>query len=200
MKYQLIAAEIIKMKNYDLQIRQRLIDEGKLFNGYNKEMEEVHIINADKLEKIISEIGWPSKNEVGKEANDAAMIIIQHSISIPDFQRKCLRLIKDAIDKGEEEKRNYAFLYDRICFNERLPQKFGTQYDWDEMGLMSPWKIKDSNKVNELRKQYGLNPLEEETENIRKGIKASGEIPPADYEKRQREIEKWSRATGWIKK
>lgn len=199
MQYQLIATEIIKMRNYDLQIRQRLIDGGNLFNEYNKEMEKVHIKNANKLERIIGRIGWPSKNKVGKEASDATMVIVQHAISLPDFQRKCLQWIKNEIDKGEEERRNYAFLYDRICFNERRPQMFGTQYDWDEKGLMSPWKLENPGKVNELRKQYGLNTLEEETENIRKGAQENGEIPPVEFEERQKRIEEWSRTTGWIK-
>lgn len=197
--YNSIAAEIIEMKNNDLQLRKKLIDAGQLFKGYNEEMEKVHLKNAERLWKIINKIGWPAKSKVGSEANDAAMIIVQHAISLPAFQKDCLQYIKEAVDKGEEAKRNYAFLYDRICFNERRPQRFGTQHDWDENGLMSPWKIDTPEKVNELRIQYGLNPIEEETESIRKGIEETGERPPHDFKKRQKEIEEWSRRTGWIK-
>jgi hypothetical protein len=199
MDYLSLASEIIQMKDYDLQARQRLAETGELFEGYNKEMEAVHIKNANRLQAIINQIGWPAKNKVGEQARDAAMLIIQHAISLPAFQRACLQHIKEAIDRGEEEKRNYAFLYDRICFNERRPQKFGTQYDWDKNGLMSPWTIEDPDTLESLRQEFGLNPLEEETRAIRHAVKDNGERPPSDYETRQREIYNWYKTTGWIK-
>jgi hypothetical protein len=193
------AEEIIKMKNYDLHVRARLADSGELFKGYNQEMEEVHIKNARYLENIMQQIGWPGKDKVGTEARDAAMIIVQHAISLPDFQKRCLQKIKDAIDSGQEEKRNYAFLYDRICFNERRPQKFGTQYDWDENGQLSPWTIENPNKVNTFRLEYGLNTIDEESEAVRKGAQENNEQAPCDFESRQQEIYEWSRRIGWIK-
>jgi hypothetical protein len=197
MNYQSIAEEIIKMKDNDLKVRQRLLESGELFEGYHREMEQVHIKNAFRLKEIIDLAGFPSKNKVGQIAGDAAMIIIQHAISLPDFQKQCLQYLKEVIDNGEDEKRNYAFLYDRICFNERQPQKFGTQYDWDKEGKMSPWKMENPGMVNQLRREYGLNSIEEETGAVRKSL--SGEKPPEDFEQRQREILEWSKKTGWIK-
>ena len=151
------------MKDHDLKVRERLADTGELFAGYNKEMEQVHTKNAKRLETIFNQIGWTTKDKVGQQAKDAAMLIVQHAISLPGFQRACLQHIKEAIDLGQEDKRNYAFLYDRICFNERRPQKFGTQYDWDKDGKMSPWTIEDPEMINTLRKEYGLNTIEELT-------------------------------------
>jgi hypothetical protein len=199
MDYPSLANEIIQMKDYDLRVRQRLAETGELFDGYNKEMEAVHIKNATRLEEIINQVGWPTKNKVGEQARDAAMLITQHAISLPGFQRTCLQHIKETVDRGEEDKRNYAFLYDRICFNERRPQKFGTQYDWDKDGVMSPWTIESPGIVDNLRKEFGLNPIEEETKAVRQGVKENGESPRGDYETRQREIYNWSKRTGWIK-
>lgn len=199
MDEQTIGDTLVQMMEHDLKVRQRLAKTGELFDGYNKEMETVHIENARRLEDIISQIGWPTKDKVGKKARDAAMIIVQHTISLPDFQRGCLRHIKEAIDKKQEDKKYYAFLYDRICFNERRPQKFGTQYDWDRDGLMSPWIIENPDIVNILRKEYGLNPIELETKAIRQRVKDNGEQAPADFETRQQEIYNWSKKTGWIK-
>ena len=141
MNYKLYSDELVKMKDNDLHVRNRLANSGELFDGYNKEMEELHIKNAYRLDSIVAEIGWTSKDKVREDARDAAMIIIQHAISLPDFQKKYLGLIKEATDKGQEDKRNYAFLYDRICFYERRPQRFGTQYYWDENNELSPWII-----------------------------------------------------------
>lgn len=199
MEYKIFAQEIIKMKDNDLQVRQHLVETGELFAGYNKEMEKVHMKNANRLEIILEQIGWITIEKVGEKARDAAVIIVQHAISLPNFQRKCLDYIKKAIDRSQEEKRNYAFLCDRILFNERKPQKFGTQYDWDKDGLMSPWQIEKPETVNILRKEFGLNTIEEETAAIRQGVIDNRQTPPTDYRTRQKEIFEWSKKTGWIK-
>lgn len=198
LSYPSIASTLIALRDYDLEVRELLILTGELFKGYHPEMEKVHIANARELGTIINEIGWPTKQKVGSDAHAAAMMIAQHAISLPEFQRRCLKLIEDSIVTGEESKRSYAFLYDRICYNERRPQKFGTQYDWDQNGIMSPWTLEDPEHVNERRLEHGLNPIEEETAAIRLGVIENGETPPADYGKRQKEIEEWCRKTGWI--
>jgi hypothetical protein len=199
MNYPSAAKEIIKMKDYDLQERKRLADTGELYDGYNKEMEKVHIENAERLESIINQIGWPTKDKVGQQAKEAAMLIVQHAISLPEFQRSCLKYINDAINQKLEDKKNYAFLYDRICFNERRPQKFGTQFDWDKNGQMSPWTIENPAGVNALRQKYGLNTIEEATTAIRKRVSKSIEASPDNYEIRQQKIYEWSLNVGWIK-
>lgn len=199
MDYKLYADELIKMKNYDLQVRQQLADSGELFGGYNKMMEQVHINNAHRLDLIVTEIGWTSKGKVGIEARDAAMVILQHAISLPDFQKKCLCLIEDAIDKKQEDKRNYAFLYDRICFYERKPQKSGTQYYWDENNELSSWIIEDPDNVNKSRKEYGLNTIEEEIKATRVGSDFRGNLPQENFQKREKRMLEWCKQTGWVK-
>ena len=187
------------MKDNDLHVRNRLANSGELFDGYNKEMEELHIKNACRLDSIVAEIGWTSKDKVGEDARNAAMIIIQHAISLPDFQKKYLGLIKEATDKGQEDKRNYAFLYDRICFYERRPQRFGTQYYWDENNELSPWIIEAPDNINKLRKEYGLNPIEEEIKATRSGIDFRGGIPKETYQDRSDKMLEWCTQTGWVK-
>jgi len=199
MDYQTAAKEIIQLMEYDLEERKRLSDTGELFKGYNNKMEIVHKENVKQLESIINHIGWPTKKKVGQKASYAAMLIVQHAISLPEFQKACLILIKKAIDQQKEDKRSYAYLYDRICFSERRPQKFGTQFDWDKDGQMSPWVIEDPEELNPLRLEYGLNSMEEETAAIRKHIKDNNEKAPKNYEARQKEIHEWSLKTGWIK-
>jgi len=187
------------MRDHDLAVRERLAKSGELFKTYHAEMEQVHVANAQRLHAIIAEIGWPDEEKVGPEANEAAFLIVQHGISLPGFQRACLREIEAAIRAGKGSKRHYAFLYDRICFNERRPQRFGTQHDWDANDEMSPWIIEDAAGVNERRKEYGLNPLEEETAAIREGVRQSGERAPKAFAGRQKEVENWAREKGWLK-
>src|SRR5688572_19029817 len=85
----------------DYEVRARLAQSGALFDGYNPEMEAVHLENARVLEEAIAEIGWPGRGKVGDEGAAAAFAILQHAISRPDLQRRGLALILDAIPLGD---------------------------------------------------------------------------------------------------
>ncbi|WP_255577871.1 hypothetical protein [Flavobacterium sp. CHNK8] len=87
MNYSEIANEIIKLKNKDLELRQKLIEQKKLSHGYALEMENLHISNAKKLNTIIDEVGFPTVEKVGIEASESAWLIIQHAISEPEFMK-----------------------------------------------------------------------------------------------------------------
>jgi hypothetical protein len=63
-------------------------------------MEAVHVKNAERLNEIVNEYGWPDEHIVGKDAADAAWLIIQHAIGFSDLPRKCLSLVKRCADKG----------------------------------------------------------------------------------------------------
>jgi len=187
------------LKNADLELRDRLIQNGQLGKGYNQEMAKLHNRNAEILNKIIDTIGYPIIDEVGKEANDAAWLVIQHSIGQPNFMKKCVKLLENAVSKDKANPRNLAYLTDRIAVFEAKSQLYGTQFDWDENGELSPKPFDNLTKVNQRRKSIGLNTLEEQTEIIRRQAKNENQSPPTDFEKRRQEIEKWQKEVGWIK-
>lgn len=114
-----IAKELVEMTQYDLQVREELLKEGKLSPGYNPDMEHVHKKNAERLDEIINSIGYPTKSIVGEEASQSAWLIVQHAISMPVFMKKCYALISEADDKISTQ--NLAYLYDRICYFEGRP-------------------------------------------------------------------------------
>ena len=187
--------KLLQMKREDLRIREELAKSGELFDGYNSKMEQVHLKNAAELEKMIDENGWLGKSLVCTDGAEAAWLIVMHAISLPEFSRKCLNLIKKAVSENEAEKWQAAYLEDRINFFEGKPQKYGTQSDWNEVGKMQVWKLENEEKVNEFRAEVGLKPLEhlfwenEETKENR----------PQDYEKRQTESLEWAKKVGWRK-
>jgi len=199
MKYSNIAERIIALKNVDLEFRDSLIQKGQLGKGYNKEMAYIHNENAHALDEIINTIGYPTIDKVGKEASEAAWLIIQHAIEQPSFLRKCLTLLENAVSKNKANPINLAYLTDRIAVSEDKIQLYGTQFDWDKNGELSPNLFDDLTKVNNRRKSIGLNTLEEQTELIRKQAKAENQLPPTDYNKRKQEIEEWKKKVGWIK-
>ena len=199
MNYNEIAEKIIKLKNTDLEFREKLIESEKLGEGYNKEMEKIHTKNAKILNKIIDTIGYPTIKKVGKEASEAAWLIIQHSIGEPDFMKKCVELLEVAVLKNTANSKNLAYLTDRIAVFEGKPQLYGTQFDWDESGELSPNICDDLKKVNQRRKSIGLNSIEKQTKIIRKQAKNNNQSPPADFDKRKQEMEEWKKTVGWTK-
>ncbi|MEO0332815.1 MAG: DUF6624 domain-containing protein, partial [Bacteroidota bacterium] len=138
-------------------------------------------------------------DKVGKEASEAAWLVIQHAISQPSFLRRCVKLLEDAVSEDKASARNLAYLTDRIAVFEGRPQLYGTQFDWDENGKLSPNPFDDLTKVNQRRKSIRLNTLEEQTEVIRRRAKSEDQSLPADFDKRRYEIEKWKKAVGWTK-
>lgn len=200
MSYKEIANQIISLKNADLELRQELTKSGKLGLGYNEDMAALHNQNATILNDIIDKIGYPTMDKVGEEASEAAWLIIQHSIGRPKFMKKCAKLLESAVVEEKANPQNLAYLADRIAIFEGNPQLYGTQFDWDENGELSPSLYGgDLIKVNERRKSVGLNSLEEQTELIRKRAKSENQLPPSDFEKRKQEAEQWKTEVGWIK-
>ena len=199
MKYRDIAGQIIALKNEDLKLREKLIESGQLNDGYNKNMAELHNHNAEILNEIIDKIGYPTIDKVGKEGSDAAWLVIQHSIGQPPFMRKCAELLEKAVLKNEAKAIHLAYLTDRIAVFEQRPQSYGTQFDWDINGEISPQEYDNTDKVNERRKSLGLRSLEEQTEVLREQVKKENQEPPTNFDQRKKEIEKWSISVGWIK-
>jgi hypothetical protein len=199
MKYNEISEIIIGLQNSDLELREKLIQNKTLGVGYNKEMEKLHIQNADILNGIIETIGYPSINKVGLEASNAAWLVIQHAISKPAFMKKCVVLLKNLTKKDKTYSKNFAYLSDRIAVLQNKPQLYGTQFDWDEKGELSPNIFDDLKKVNERRKSIGFNTLEEQTEIMRNQAKTDNQLPPKDFEKRKQKIEDWKKSVGWTK-
>lgn len=197
MDYKSIAEKIIDLKNADLALRNKLVKSGQLSEGYNEEMKELHNRNAKILSDIIDAIGYPTTDKVGKEASEAAWLIIQHAIGQPEFIKKSAKLLESAVNESKADPISLAYLTDRINVLEGKLQLYGTQFDWDEQGNLSPNPFDDLNEVNKRRKSIGLNPLEEQTEIIRRQAKYENQSPPINIENRKQEIEEWKRNVGW---
>lgn len=194
-----ISQTILRLKEKDDKLRAKLMENKTLSNGYNREMKAIHNSNAKRLNRIIDVIGFPTSEKIGEEASNAAWLIIQHSIGQPDLMKKWAALMEIEVKNGQADKINFAYLTDRIAVFEGNPQRYGTQFDWDENGEMSPAKIDEYDKVNERRKAIGLNSLEEQIKVMREKVKTENQRPPKDYEERKREYDEWRKSVGWIK-
>lgn len=197
MEYKAIATQILAMKEADLACRQRLIANGQLHEGYNAEMAAIHDRNASALEEIINKIGYPTTSKVGKEASEAAWLIVQHAIGRPLFMKKCLMALQAAATDDPLLGNHLAYLSDRIAVLEGKPQLYGTQFDWDEAGQLSPSPIDDLAAVNRRRAALGWESLEERTAAIRQQALQENQSPPSDLRQRNLEMAKWKQSVGW---
>lgn len=191
--------ELLDLFAGDQRVRAELAADGTLFKGYNARMRDVHEHNAARLDAFLTAHGWPGIHLVGKDGAEAAWRIAQHAIAMPQLQRRCLKFLRAAVGRGDADPKHAAYLDDRIAFNERRPQKYGTQFDWDEQGEMSPFTVDDFKAVDRRRKTLGMTSFAEHIAAMRDAWRKSNERPPADWKARQREIEAWARETGWIK-
>ncbi len=190
--------QLLDLGRQDEESRTRLLQEGRLFDGYAPEMEQVHLENAARLQRIIDEHGWPGVSLVGEEGAQAAWLIAQHAISNPAFQQGCLAHIVQAVQENDVPPAYFAFLTDRVLFNQRKPQQFGTVFDWDEDDEISPWIIEDEENVDQRRASVGLPPLSHAVATMRQEAAIEGNTSNKSHAKRQQEIEAWARRVGWI--
>jgi len=189
--------ELLAMRAEDERVRDELANEGSLYEGYHPRMAEVHRRHGARLAEIIDEHGWPVKSLVGSDGAEAAWLIAQHDIGNPSLQRRCLKLIEAAVERNEVPARQMALMTDRIRVQEGRPQVYGTSFDWDKQGEMSPCEIEDAENVDQRRRSVGLPPLAENTRRQREGVVDSNERPPADWHARQKKMAEWARSVGW---
>jgi len=152
--------ELLSLRDDDLTLREELLAADELRGPYHPRMEATHIKNAARLRELIAEHGWPAEDLAGPDGAEAAWLIAQHSIGLPQFMRTALRLIQACIKQGRVPAWHAAFLEDRIALYEGRPQRFGTQsIDDPRDGCSRPWTIADADHVNDLRASIGLRPL-----------------------------------------
>jgi len=186
------------MVKRDLSLQNELNQENNLLEGYHPKLEKLHKENADKLKGIIYDIGWPTVSKVGQEAAYSAWMILQNAISSPELQRESIPLLMELANNNEIYPSEVAVLYDRICYFEFRPQKYGTQFDFDEDGELSPWKIEDMKNVDNYRKLVELPPLEESIKRMRQIAKKTNEKPSKSYHDRIQERKNWAKSVGWL--
>lgn len=188
---------LFDMLERDTKARQLAAIEGGLFEGYNDKLRDVYNANARELAEIVDQGGWPDKYRVGEDGATVAFLVVQHAIGLPNFMRACLELIEEAVARGAVPRWHVAFLTDRIRVMEGKPQLYGTQFDWDEAGQISPLPIESPETVDERRKAIDLVSLADAIVIERKERSDRGEMSPGNWARRQADFVFWAEAVGW---
>jgi hypothetical protein len=167
-----LRAELVERVEEDQKARKQLIDlqarQGgkdadaakKEVEAATKKMQEIDARNTAWLKEVVSKHGWPGKLLVGKDGSQKAWLLVQHADQDPEFQKRCLKLLAEAVKKGEASPENLAYLTDRVRVADKEKQVYGTQFH-EVDGRMEPHPIEDEANVDKRRKEVSLPPLAE---------------------------------------
>lgn len=124
------------------------------------QMSEADRRHTARLRQMVAAHGWPGTSLVGEDGAHAAWLLVQHADHDPAFQQECLDRMT-AAGPGEVNRKNVAYLVDRVRVNTSQPQRYGTQFWTDADGVFGPRPMEDAERVDELRSEMGLSPFEE---------------------------------------
>lgn len=164
---ELLRIELLSMAKEDQRILRELHDSGELGTvEYHPRMKKLHERHNQRIKQIIREHHWPGADLVGKDGAEAAWLIVQHAVLDADFMESCVPLLKEAVSNQQAEGRHLAFLQDRVLTMAGKPQVYGTQFDITDDGKAVPKPIKNPERVDELRRELGLETLSGRTRHI----------------------------------
>jgi hypothetical protein len=146
-----------KAQEYDMAKVQRKSYSDSMEIAFNA----LIIKNTVAIKKYFREYGFPGIKENGEKATLNFWLLVQHSDHDVNFQNQVLIAMKKELDAKNVKPSEYAYLYDRVKKNQGKPQLYGTQMVWDSHGIHTPYNLESPEKVNERRKEMGLNSIEE---------------------------------------
>jgi hypothetical protein len=118
--------------------------------------------NTAEMKKLLSVHDWFKISDFGERTDKRAWLLVQHADLDLSFQKEVLAVLTKLYQKGETNKSNYAYLYDRVkAIGEKTPQRYGTQGQCVGPGKWEPHEIEDSKNVDNRRKKMGMVSMKE---------------------------------------
>lgn len=151
------------------ELLKRMREDQRIRMSADPDMSEWQRIDAENtayMKTVIDKYGWPGKSMVGDDGALAAFLLIQHADTDTAFQKRCLKLLTDAVEREEAKAAHMAYLTDRVLVAEGKPQRYGTQFHPVD-GVSVPFPIEDEAHVDARRKEVGLESLEEYAKRMR---------------------------------
>ena len=129
--------------------------------------DETDRLHNARMVEILDQSGWPGWTMVGSDGAFAAWVLIQHADLDLPLQKRGLELMQAAVDAGEADPSDLAYLIDRVRVAEGQPQVYGTQWGSDAEGNPEPrTPIEDEPQVDIRRAAVGLGTIDEYLEEM----------------------------------
>ncbi len=146
----------INRKTYQDLLQDQTANPAEIDKAWEK-IQQSDRIHTQKMITIVETYGWPTISLAGKEGAHAAWLLTQHADANPQFQEKCLRLMKPHVDKKEVFAKDYAYLYDRVQIAKGEKQSYGTQAFIDPETKRTIFRpIEKEADLDKRRKAMGL--------------------------------------------
>ena len=113
-----------------------------------------------RLKEIVEVHGWPTYDLVGEDAASAAWLVAQHADFDVAFQDEALGLLRRAVQDGQADPTELAYLDDRVQVNLGRPQTYGSQVRCQAGAPAPATPLRDPAGVDDLRRGVGLGTLE----------------------------------------
>lgn len=144
----------------DQAVREGFGVDGKVDSAQLQLMVRTDSANTEWLKTYVNRWGWPTSQQVGPEAVQAAFLIVQHAVHDTAFMHAMLPSIQAAHRRGDLDGEAVAMLIDRLEVKAGRPQIYGTQLSLHD-GRWQFDPITDSPGVDARRRAMGLPPLAE---------------------------------------
>ncbi len=137
--------------------------EHKIDDPKRKQFQDsVFTSHYSRLQKILSDQGYPGFDLVGKQGSRDFWLLVQHLDQWPDFQQKVLDGMKKQVLKKNASSGDYAYLTDRVRLNTSRNQLYGTQVSYNTDSCQAvPRPTENPEFLNKRRKEVGLDSIEE---------------------------------------
>lgn len=162
-----IRRRLLRLDRLDGAVRMPWAAGGMRDERAERRLRELTDAGIAWLATIVAEHGWPGHALVGAEAAAAASRLVQHAREHLDFRRRCLELMREAAGRRDLPWREVAYLTDELRVDEGCPQVYGTKFE-PVAGRLEPWPVEEPERVDQRRAAYGMEPLADHTERIRR--------------------------------
>ncbi|MBI2707282.1 MAG: hypothetical protein HYX35_03080 [Proteobacteria bacterium] len=162
-----VKQQLVLMVDLDQDVRNLFMED---VNNpkIRKLLEHIDRFHTEHLKAILKQYGWITISKFGKEADHQAWLLVQHADRDPNFQKRCVSTLEKLWPLNETDRKNYAYLYDRVAVNHGLKQRYGTQAKIENNQIeLLPFEG-SSNNLNEHRQEMGLAPIEEYLETLKR--------------------------------
>ena len=152
------AAQLSQMSAADQAIRS--VAPHQFSVRFGTAWEVIDTQNLKRFRVLLDRCGWPVESRYGRDASNAAWLLVQHADSDRAFQRRALRILEQAVLAREAVPGNLAYLSDRLAVADGKPQPYGTQFKVENCQLvLAP--IESREAVNRRRSAIaGMSTLE----------------------------------------
>lgn len=117
-------------------------------------------INLLAVKEVLNEYGWLSWEKIGRTANSALFLVIQHADL--ETQVAYAPMLRAAVKRGDAAAADLALLEDRLALRQGKKQSYGSQIGIDqETGEHYVSPLEDPDNVNQRRAEVGLAPIQD---------------------------------------